>query len=209
MQCFSYLRNIQDLFSDGKIPNERPFGVPFNGPVIPFGATSNITLFVRKTYRDYINLVQKSCQVFHVLYPGGIWKGDISQTLNFHTRKLNAREVLTPQRSGNFVFPIADGTVEIFRGEQRLRTSTLTPERKFFEESQMNYILQTHFLTTQRGMTRKLKMTSGPSQEISRGTIGSSVLDHDFGHFVFWEKYPKYLDIVTLEFSIILDHLPF
>ena len=26
----------------------------------------------------------------------------------------NAKEVLTPQRSGNFIFPVADGTVKIF-----------------------------------------------------------------------------------------------
>ena len=38
MACYCYLRNIQDLLSDGKTPYERRFGVPFNGPVTPFGA---------------------------------------------------------------------------------------------------------------------------------------------------------------------------
>ena len=38
MECYRYLRNIQDLLSDGKTPCERRFGIPFNGPVIPFGA---------------------------------------------------------------------------------------------------------------------------------------------------------------------------
>ena len=38
MECYCYLRNIQDLLSDGKTPCERRFGMPFNGPVIPFGA---------------------------------------------------------------------------------------------------------------------------------------------------------------------------
>ena len=38
MECSCYLRKIQDLLSDGKTPYERRFGVPFNGPVIPFGA---------------------------------------------------------------------------------------------------------------------------------------------------------------------------
>ena len=49
-----------------------------------------------------------------------------------HARRLNAKEVLKLQRSGNFTVPIADGTVKIFGREQRLRTSTLTwdcPER--------------------------------------------------------------------------------
>ena len=38
MECFSYLRNIQDLLSDGKTPYERRFGEPFKGPIIPFGS---------------------------------------------------------------------------------------------------------------------------------------------------------------------------
>ena len=46
-----------------------------------------------------------------------------------YARRLNAKEVLTPQRSGNFIFPVADGTVKTFRGEQRLRTSTLIRDR--------------------------------------------------------------------------------
>ena len=46
-----------------------------------------------------------------------------------HARRLNAKEVLTPQRSGNFIFPVADGTVKIFGGERHLRTSTLTWHR--------------------------------------------------------------------------------
>ena len=33
------------------------------------------------------------------------------------------------------------------------------------------------------------------------------MVDHDLRNFVFW--YPKYLDIVILEFSAILEHLPF
>ena len=38
MECFSYLRNIQDLLSDGKTPYERRFGQPFKGPIFPLGA---------------------------------------------------------------------------------------------------------------------------------------------------------------------------
>ena len=38
VECCCFLRNIQDLLSDGKTPYERRFGMPFNGPVILFGA---------------------------------------------------------------------------------------------------------------------------------------------------------------------------
>ena len=45
MECYCYLRNIQDLLSDRKTPCERRFWIPFNGPVRPFG------VMVRKTCR--------------------------------------------------------------------------------------------------------------------------------------------------------------
>ena len=38
MECFTYLRNVTDLLSDGKTPYERRFGQPFQGPIIPFGS---------------------------------------------------------------------------------------------------------------------------------------------------------------------------
>ena len=38
MEWYCYLRNIQGKLSDAKTPCERRFGIPFNGPIIPFGA---------------------------------------------------------------------------------------------------------------------------------------------------------------------------
>ena len=124
MECYTYLRNIQDLLSDGKTPYERPFGMPFNGPVTPFGA-------MVEYYPMYFSVMH---------YTRGesgketLWSQDIEEleemdASELHARRLNAKEVLTPQRSGNFIFPVADGTVKIFGSGQRLRTSTLTQER--------------------------------------------------------------------------------
>ena len=53
-----------------------------------------------------------------------------------HARRLNAKEVLTPQRSGNFIFPVADGTVKIFGRQQRQRTSTFKRDRPERREEQ-------------------------------------------------------------------------
>ena len=61
----------------------------------------------------------------YVLRAGRIWKGDIlvadtykkMDASELHARRLNAKEVLTPQRSGNFIFWVADGTVKIFGGD--------------------------------------------------------------------------------------------
>ena len=39
MECYTYLRNVQDLLSDGKTPYERRFGQLLKkGPIIPFGS---------------------------------------------------------------------------------------------------------------------------------------------------------------------------
>ena len=38
MECFTSLRNVQNLLFDGKTPYERRFGKPFEGPTIPFGS---------------------------------------------------------------------------------------------------------------------------------------------------------------------------
>ena len=38
MECFTYLRDVQDLLPDGKTPYERRFGQPFKGSIIPFGS---------------------------------------------------------------------------------------------------------------------------------------------------------------------------
>ena len=38
MECYTYLRNVQDLLSGGKTPHEKRFGKPFKGPIIPFGS---------------------------------------------------------------------------------------------------------------------------------------------------------------------------
>ena len=92
--------------------------MPFNGPIIPLGAMVEHHPSLRKTSRDCISSAQMSCQekssVMHCTRRR-IWKGDImvadSEELEemdasgLHDRRLNAKEVLTPQRSGNFIFP--------------------------------------------------------------------------------------------------------
>ena len=81
MECHCYLRNIQDLLSDGKTPYERRFGEPLKGAIIPFGAMLEYhPISAKKTYRDCINSVLKSCQVYSLdmrCTRCGIWRGDI------------------------------------------------------------------------------------------------------------------------------------
>ena len=95
-------------------------------PVIPFGA---MVEYHPVSAKDQSPLQQFGTQVLpgtffgYVLYAGGIWKGDIMVTdieeleqmdaSEPHARSLNAKEVSTPQRGGNFIVPVADGTVKI------------------------------------------------------------------------------------------------
>ena len=48
MECYTYLRNVTDLLSDGKTPYERRFGQPFEGPIIPFGSLVEYHLITAK-----------------------------------------------------------------------------------------------------------------------------------------------------------------
>ena len=133
MECYCFLRNMHDLLSDGKTPNEWLFGMPCNGPVIPFGAMV-----------EYHPTSAKDTSILHQFGPkvlpgmflgkycmrGGMWKGDNMiadieeleemHASEIHARRLNAKEVLTPMKDDNFRFPLADGTVKLPGGDRSL-----------------------------------------------------------------------------------------
>ena len=46
-----------------------------------------------------------------------------------YAKRLKAKEVLTPMKGDNFIFPIADGTVKLSGRDQVLRSSTLIRDR--------------------------------------------------------------------------------
>ena len=121
--------------SDGKTPW---FGVPLDGPVIPFGAMFE---YHPISAEDLSRLHQFGPKVLpgillgYFLHAGEIWKGDtlvadIVEELEqmdapeLHARRLNTKEVLTPMKGEYFIFPVAGGTVKISGGDQHLRTST-------------------------------------------------------------------------------------
>ena len=59
MECYTYLRNIQDLLSDGKTPYERRFGEPFKGPIIPSGSLFEYLPYFFKPVKESINSERK------------------------------------------------------------------------------------------------------------------------------------------------------
>ena len=80
VECCTYLRNNQDLLSDGKTPYERRFGKPLKRPIIPFGSPVE---YYPISAKDQSRIHQFGKKVlpglFHgyALYAGEVWKGDI------------------------------------------------------------------------------------------------------------------------------------
>ena len=136
MECYCYLRKIQDRLSDRKTPYERRFGEPFNGPVISFGALVEyhpISAKDQSRIHQFEKKVLSGVFLCYILYAGGIWKGDILildfeeleelDASEIHAKRLNAKEVILP-KSGSYKFPVPDGTVQPYGGDQDRRTST-------------------------------------------------------------------------------------
>ena len=109
-ECYTYLRNIPDLLSDGKTPCKRRFGQPFKGPIIPFGS---LVEYYPISAKDLSRIHQFGKKVLpglflgYALYVGGIWKGDILvqdieelETMDaseIYSKRLNAKEVIFPK----------------------------------------------------------------------------------------------------------------
>ena len=123
MECYTYLRNVSDLLSDGKTPYEKRFGQPFKGPIIPFGS---LVEYHPITAKDQSRIHQFGKKVLPGLFlgyalctRGEIWKGDVLvadleelETMDaseIYSKRLIAKEVIFPKEKGEFIFPIADG----------------------------------------------------------------------------------------------------
>ena len=153
MECYTYLRNVTDLLSDGKTPYERPFGQPFIGPIFPFGS---LVEYHPITAKDQSRIHQFGKKVLlglffgYALYAGRIWKGDVLvvdleelETMDaseIYSKRLNAKEVLFPKEIGEFIFPIADGRIKTLGGDQDLKTSTLVRHRPIQGESNIDFL---------------------------------------------------------------------
>ena len=115
MECFTYLRNVTDLLSDGKTPYERRFGQPFKGPIIPFGSLveyNPITAKDQSRIHQFGKKVLPGLFLGYALHAGGIWKGDVLiadleelETMDaseIYSKRLNAKEVIFPNKENLF-----------------------------------------------------------------------------------------------------------
>ena len=106
VECYTYLRNVTDLLSDGKTPYERRFGQPFKGPIIPFGSLVEYHPVTAK-YQSRIHQFGK--KVLPGLFLEELETMDASK---IYSKRLNAKEVIFPKEIGEFNFPIADGRIK-------------------------------------------------------------------------------------------------
>ena len=110
MECYTYLRNVTDLLSDGKTLYERRFGQPFKGPIIPFGS---LVEYYPITAKDQSRIHQFGKKVLlglflgYALYAERIWKGDVLvadleelETMDaseIYSKRLTAKEEIFPK----------------------------------------------------------------------------------------------------------------
>ena len=107
MECYTYLRNVTDLLSDGKTQCERPFGQPFKGPIISFGSLAD-----QSRIHHFGKKVLPGLFLGYALYAGGIWKGDVLvadleelETMDaseIYSKRLNAKEVIFPKEKEKY-----------------------------------------------------------------------------------------------------------
>ena len=102
MECYCYLRNIQDLLSDGKAPYERRFVEPFKGPIIPLGSLVEYYPISAKDQSRINQLGKKvSFGLFlgYALFAGGMWKGDIMVADIEELETMDASEIYSKKDS--------------------------------------------------------------------------------------------------------------
>ena len=154
MECYTYLRNVTDLLSDGKTPYERRFGQPFKGPIMPFGS---LVEYHPRTAKDQSRIHQFGKKVLPGLFFGyALYAGRNLERVTYwlqtlrswrrwtrqkiYSKRLNAKEVLFPKGRRRIYFPITDGRIKTLGGDQDLRTSTLVRHRLIQGESNIDFL---------------------------------------------------------------------
>ena len=102
MECYCYLRNIQDLLSGGKTPYERRFGEPFKGPIIPFGSLVEyypISAKDQSRVHHFGKDVLPGLLLGYALYAEGFWKGDIMAADIEELEPMDASEIYSKKDS--------------------------------------------------------------------------------------------------------------
>ena len=118
MECYTYLRNVTDLLSEGKTPMKDVLGNHLKDRLFHLVHWLSITLQLRRTSQESINLEGKSyldcssdthCtreefgRVACWLQTLRSWRRWTDREI--YSKRLNAKEVIFPKEKGEFIFP--------------------------------------------------------------------------------------------------------
>ena len=90
MECYCYLRNVQDILTDGKTLLEKRFGDPFKGPTILFGA---VVEYHPISTRDHYRVRQFEKRVYLEYFLREKWKEEILIVDLEELEKMDASEI--------------------------------------------------------------------------------------------------------------------
>ena len=110
----------------------------------------SITLSLQSRIHQFGKKVLLGFFLGYALYAGRIWKGDIlvadieeleeMDASEIYSQRLNAKEVILPKENGKFVFPVADGRINLSGRDQELRTSTLIRDHPIRGEGHVDFL---------------------------------------------------------------------
>ena len=117
MEYYTYLRNVEDLWSDGKTPCESHFWASNKKTDYSFGSLFEYHPTTAKDQSRIHQFGKKVLPAFflgYALYVSGIWKGDVLvadleelETIDateIYSRKLNTKEVIFHKKENFFFF---------------------------------------------------------------------------------------------------------
>ena len=151
MECYTYLRNVTDLLSDGKTPYERRFGQPlrtdhsvwFTGWVLPYlcerpvknpsiwkESVTWIVPRIRSVRGGNLEGWRTDCR------PWGV--GDDGRIGNLLKKTQCERGDISQRK--RIYFPVADGRIKPLGGDQDLRTSTTMRQRPVQGENHLYFL---------------------------------------------------------------------
>ena len=147
-----HLRNVTDLFSDGKTPYGRRFGQPSKGTIVQFGSLVVYHVIIaqdQSRIHQFGKKVLPGLFLGYALYAERIWKGEVLVADLRELETMDASEIYSKKtqcergdtsQTRRIIFPIADGRIKTRGGDQDLRTSTLIRQRPIRGESHIGFL---------------------------------------------------------------------